>query len=101
MDLRSTLEAYNEATSQQPIEWDFGRTGPVAKLPRVGRTIIVHDEIGRQRKVTGVALLCEEARLAIVAGLNEEARGAIAAELALLEAGLRELLGELERPTTP
>ncbi len=45
-------------------------------------------------------MLCEQARLAIAAGLSEEARGAIAAEIAFVEAGLRTLLGELEPPIT-
>ena len=99
MELASTLDAYNAATSQQGIGYRWGRAGPVATLPRLGRTIVVDDRIGRQRRVTDIALLCEEARLAIAEGLSEEARGAVAAELALLEVGLRELLGELESPT--
>jgi hypothetical protein len=98
MDLGSTLDAYNGATSQQPINYVWGRGGPRATLPRLGRD--VNGDLHGQVEGAGVALLCEEARLAIVAGLSEEARGAVAAELALLEAGLRELLGELEESTT-
>ena len=73
------------------------RGGSEVILPRVGRWFAVASATSAEN----AALLCEEARLAIAAGLSEEARGAIAAELALLEAGLRELLGELEGPPTP
>ena len=64
--------------------------------------IIARDSMSGAVEVTAAdaALLCEEARLAIAAGLSEEARGAILAEMALLEVGLRTLLGELEPPTT-
>jgi len=96
MDLLSAIDAYNKATSQQKIEVMPRRGGSEVMLPRVGRWFAA-----ASTEAANAALLCEEARLAIAAGLSEEARGAIAAELALLEAGLRELLGELEGPTTP
>ncbi len=68
----------------------------------MGREIIARDGMSGAVEVAtaDAALLCEEAQLAIAAGLSEEARGAILAEMALLEVGLRTLLGELEPPTT-
>lgn len=82
MNLIAAIEAFNK-TSPAPIELQVTRDGrTVAKLPRVGREIVVKaTRLNTKVKVTpqDVAALCEEARLSIAPGL------------ALLQAGLAEL----------
>src|SRR5215208_1579410 len=79
INLVTPINAFNE-TSQATIELQPTRNGStIAVLPRVGREIIVkgspHNEAVKVT-VADVALLCEEARRAIVTGTE------------LLEAGL-------------
>ena len=79
MNLVAAIEAFNE-TSQATIELLPTRNGStMARLPRVGRDITVEGSPHLHHvkvDVEEVALLCEEARRAIAAGM------------ALLEAGL-------------
>jgi hypothetical protein len=88
VDLTQAIEAFNQGGGPQ-IEVGTRRDGRVvAKLPRVGREIIIEgSQFNHDVKVTveGIALLCEEARLAFAPGL------------ALLEAGLA-AIGELSGP---
>ena len=84
-DLNTAIEALNQAGGPQ-IEVGTRRDGRVvAKLPRVGREVIIEgSQFNHDVKVTaeGLALVCEEARLAFSPGL------------ALLEASLA-AIGEL------
>jgi hypothetical protein len=85
MDLTTAIEAFNQA-GEPKIELLTTRDGRVvAKLPRLGREIVVEgSRFNPDVKVTAadVAGLCEEARLAAAPGL------------ALLDAGLG-ALGEV------
>ena len=87
MNLTAAIEAFN-AASQPQIVLQTTRDGRVtARLPRVGREIIVEGSpFNKDVKVTAedVAWLCEEARRAFAPGM------------ALLEAGLG-ALGDLDR----
>jgi hypothetical protein len=73
MDLKTAIESFNES-SQPLIELHPRRDGRVvAKLPRVGREIIVEGSpFNKEVKVTAadVALLCEEARRATAPGME-------------------------------
>ncbi len=72
MNLVAAIEAFNK-TSQPPIEIGALRDGrTVAKLPRLGREILVEGtHLNRKIKVSSqdIALLCEEAQLAIAPGM--------------------------------
>ena len=81
-DLLAAIAAFNKSSQPQitVLTTRDGRT--LAKLPRVGRDIVVQETaLNPSVKVTpgGLALLCEEARLASAPGL------------ALLDAGLAAL----------
>jgi hypothetical protein len=77
MNLVEAIEAFNQ-TAQPKIELQLAADGRVlARLPRLGREIVVKDGGARPRVAShDIALLCEEAQLAIAPGM------------ALLEAGL-------------
>lgn len=79
MNLVAAIEAFN-LKSEPPIELGITRDGrTVAKLPRVGRKIVVQGtDLNKDVKVTfqDVAWLCEEARMASAPGMT------------LLEAGI-------------
>jgi hypothetical protein len=72
MNLVSAIEAFNQH-SQPPIELRVTRDGrTVARLPRLGRDIVVKGTpLNPKLKVSSqdVALLCEEAQLAIAPGM--------------------------------
>ena len=72
MDLVAAIEAFNK-TGKPPIELLVARDGrTVAKLPRLGREIVVKGTVLNPRvKVSSqdIALLCEEAQLAIAPGM--------------------------------
>jgi hypothetical protein len=72
MNLVSAIEAFNK-TGQPPIELTVTRDGrTVARLPRLGKQILVKGTTRTpQLKVSSqdVALLCEEAQLAIAPGM--------------------------------
>lgn len=77
MNLVEAIEAFNQ-TAQPKIELQIAADGRVsARLPRLGREILVKDAGAGPRVAShDIALLCEEAQLAIAPGM------------ALLEAGL-------------
>lgn len=72
MNLVSAIEAFNK-TGQPPIKLSVTRDGrTVAKLPRLGKQILVKGTaLNTSLKVSSqdVALLCEEAQLAIAPGM--------------------------------
>jgi hypothetical protein len=72
MNLVSAIEAFNK-TGQPPIELSVMRDGrTVARLPRLDKQILVKGTaLNRQLKVStqDIALLCEEAQLAIAPGM--------------------------------
>ena len=81
MSIQTAIQILNEA-SQQQIELHPTRDGRItATLPRVGREVVVQENMSRQVKVTAsdIAWLCEEARLALAPATG------------LLEAALEEL----------
>jgi hypothetical protein len=73
MDLVTAVEAFNK-TGQPKIELLVQRDGrTVAKLPRLGREILVKGtSLNSKLKVSSqdIALLCEEAQLAIAPGMT-------------------------------
>jgi hypothetical protein len=73
MNLVAAIEAFNK-TGQPPIELVVLRDGhTVAKLPRLGREIVVKGtRLNPKLKVSSqdIALLCEEAQLAIAPGMT-------------------------------
>lgn len=79
MNLVDAIDAFNR-TAQPKIELSVTRDGrTVAKLPRLGKEILVKgaaEGTGVRVSSQDIALLCEEAQLAIAPGM------------ALLEAGL-------------
>jgi hypothetical protein len=72
MDLVIAIEAFNR-TSQPPIELLHARDGrTLARLPRLGKTIVVKGARLDDRasvSTQDIALLCEEAQLAIAPGM--------------------------------
>ncbi len=72
MTLVAAIEAFNK-TSQPAIDVFVARDGrTVAKLPRLGREIVVKGtSLNPKLKVSSqdIALLCEEAQLAIAPGM--------------------------------
>jgi hypothetical protein len=72
MNLVAAIEAFNKS-GQPPIELLVLRDGrTVAKLPRLGREIVVKGTpLNKKVKVSSqdIALLCEEAQLAIAPGM--------------------------------
>ncbi len=72
MDLVSAIETFNK-TSQPPIELQVTRDGrTLARLPRLGKQIVVRGTRLNQRPTVSsqdIALLCEEAQLAIAPGM--------------------------------
>jgi hypothetical protein len=72
MDLVSAIETFNK-TSQPPIELQLTRDGrTLARLPRLGKQIVVRGTRLNHRTTVSsqdIALLCEEAQLAIAPGM--------------------------------
>ena len=72
MDLVTAIETFNK-TGQPPIELQVARDGrTLARLPRLGREIVVRGtRLNPKPKVStqDIALLCEEAQLAIAPGM--------------------------------
>jgi hypothetical protein len=72
MSLVAAIEAFNK-TSHPPIELQVTRDGrTVARLPRLGKEIVVKGtRLNQKVKVSSqdIALLCEEAQLAIAPGM--------------------------------
>jgi hypothetical protein len=73
MDLISAIESFNK-TSQPPIELQSTRDGrTLAHLPRLGKQIVVRGACrshGPGVSSQDIALLCEEAQLAIAPGMT-------------------------------
>ena len=73
MTLVAAIEAFNKSSHPQ-IEIFIARDGrTVAKLPRLGREIVVKGTpLNKKLKVSSqdIALLCEEAQLAIAPGMT-------------------------------
>jgi hypothetical protein len=72
MDLVTAIEAFNRS-SHPPIELQVARDGrTLARLPRLGKTIVVKGTPLNDRanvSTQDIALLCEEAQLAIAPGM--------------------------------
>ncbi len=84
MSLTAAIEAFNETTTQKIVLHPTRDGRITATLPRVGRDIVIQGNITKTLFVgpKDVALLCQEARLAL------------APALALIEAAAEELSEE-------